>query len=75
MVPLILYGLSITGAGTRFPLPRAGIPLSDVDPMDATHVSLLTLFELFLLYLLSDYFALQVPITTAPSWYTNTISV
>ena len=56
--PSMLYGLSIIGARTRFPLPRVGIPFSDVDPADATHVSLLTSFELFLLYLLSDSFAL-----------------
>ena len=56
-VPPMLYGLLIigTGTGTRFFLPRAGTPLSDVDPMDATHVSLLTLlgfFSLFVCYLI-----------------------
>ena len=54
-VPPMLYGLLITSTGTRLPLPRAGTPLSDVDPVDATHVNLLTLFGFFLfLCLLSD---------------------
>ena len=52
-MPPLLYGLSITGTGTRFPLPRAGMPLSDVDPADATHVSLLTLFGFFFFFLFS----------------------
>ena len=73
-VPPILYGLSITGVGTCFPLPRTGTPLSDVDLVAATHVSLLTSFELFLLYLLSNSFALLVPIATTQSWYTVAIS-
>ena len=56
--PLMLYGFSIIGAGKSFLLPRAGTPLSDVDLADATHISLLTSFEIFLLYLLSDSFTL-----------------
>ena len=39
-VPLILYGLLIVGTRTCFSLPRAGMPLLDVDPANATHVSL-----------------------------------
>ena len=51
----MLYGLSIMGTGTHFPLPSAGTPLSDVGPADATHVNLLTLFGFFLFFcLLSD---------------------
>ena len=58
-VPPMLYGLSIMGTGTRFTLPRAGMPLSDVDPIDTTHVSLLTLLGFFFfLCLLSDSSAL-----------------
>ena len=74
-VPPMLYGLSITGTGTRFSLPRAGMPLLDVDPTDATHINLLTLFGFFLfLYLLSDPSALQVPVSIPQSWYTTAIS-
>ena len=47
IVPPMLYGLSIMGRGTHFPLPRAGMLLSDVVPTDATHVSLLTLSGFF----------------------------
>ena len=65
--PPMLYGLSITRAGTRFLLPRVGTPLSDVDPADATHVSLLTSFELFLLYFLFDSLALHMTIATSQS--------
>ena len=50
------------------------MPLSDVDLADATHVSLLTIFELFLLYLLYDSLDLQVLIVTTQSWYTAAIS-
>ena len=50
----MLYDLSITGIGSRFPLPRAGIPLSNEDLVDATHVSLLTSFDLFLLRTCED---------------------
>ena len=42
-VPLMLYGLSVRGAGVCFSLPRIGVPPSDVFPADATHVSPLTL--------------------------------
>ena len=42
-VPPILYGLSVRGAGVCFSLPRTGVPLLDVFPTDATHVSPLTL--------------------------------
>ena len=56
-------------------MPSAGTPLSDVDLVDATHVSLLTLFGFFLfLCLLFDPSALQVPISTTQSWYTTVIS-
>ena len=54
-IPLILYGLLIIGIGTHLPMPRAGMPLLDVDPADATHVSLSTLFEFssfFIYYLI-----------------------
>ena len=74
-MPPILYGLPITEIETYFTLPRASTPLSDVDPADATHVSLSTLFELFFLYLLSDSSALQVHVSTTQSWYTAAISV
>ena len=47
IVSSMLYGLSIIGTWTCFPLPRAGMPLSDVDPTDATHVSLSILFGIF----------------------------
>ena len=58
-MPPILYGLSITGTGTHFPLPRAGTPLLDMDPVDATYVSLLTLFGcFFFLCSSSNYYAL-----------------
>ena len=74
-VPPMLYGLSIIGAGTCFPLPRADTLLSFVDPANGTHVSLLTLFGFLLfLYLLSDPSTLQVPSSTAQSWYTAAIS-
>ena len=74
-VPPMLYGLSITGTGTRFSLPRAGMPLLDVDPTDATHINLLTLFGFFLfLCLLSNLYTLQVLVSTAQSWYTAAIS-
>ena len=46
-MPPMLYGLSITRAGTRFPLPRAGMPLSNVDLADTTQVSVSTLFGIF----------------------------
>ena len=42
-VPLMLYGLSVRGAGVRFSLPRTSVPPSDVLPADATYVSPLTL--------------------------------
>ena len=66
MVPPIFYGLSIIGTWTRFPLLGASMPLSNLDPVDATHVSLLTLFGFFFfLCLLFDPSALQVPISIA----------
>ena len=47
-VPLILYGLSIIGAGMHFSLPRADTPLSCVAPADTTHINLFfTLFGVF----------------------------
>ena len=62
-MPLILYDVSIIRIGTRFLLPRAGTPLSNVDSADAIHVSLSTLFGFFFFFcLLSDSSALQVPI-------------
>ena len=42
-VPPILYGLSVRGAGVHFFLPRTGIPPTNVFPINATHVSPLTL--------------------------------
>ena len=63
--PPMLYGLSIIGAETCFPLSRAGTTLSNMDHANTTHVSLLTLLELFLLYFLSDSFSLHAPIATA----------
>ena len=48
-VPPMLYGLSITRAGMRFSLLRAGTPLLDVAPADTTHVSLLTLWDFLFL--------------------------
>ena len=72
----MLYGLSITGIRTRFTLPGAGAPLSDVDLADATHVNLLTLFGFFLfLCLLSNLSTLQVLVSIAQSWYTIAINV
>ena len=41
--PPMMQGLSIRGVGVCFSLPRIGIPLSDVFPADATHVSPLNL--------------------------------
>ena len=41
--PPVMQGLSVRGAGVRFSLPRTSIPLSNVFPADATHVSPSTL--------------------------------
>ena len=41
--PPMMQGLLVRGAGVRFSLPRTSIPLSNVFPADATHVSPLTL--------------------------------
>ena len=46
-MPLMLHGLSITGAEKHFSLPSTDIPLSDVAPTNTTHVSLLNLFKVF----------------------------
>ena len=46
-VPLMLHGLSIIRAETRFFLLRVDTPLSDVAPTNTTHVSLLNLFKVF----------------------------
>ena len=45
----ILMGMSITGSGTHFVLPRAGVSVPEIAPADATHVSSLPLTEGFLL--------------------------
>ena len=47
-VPPMLVGVSITGSGARFVLPRAGVPVPEIAPADATHVSSLPLTEGFL---------------------------
>ena len=51
LVSPMLVGLSITGIGTCFLLPRVGMPLPEIAPADATHVSFLPLIEGFLLLL------------------------
>ena len=50
-VPPMLVGVSITGSGARFALPRVGVPVPEIAPADATHVSFLPLTEGFLLLL------------------------
>ena len=47
----MLMGLSITGSGTHFLLPRADMPLLEIAPAYATHVSFLPLIKGFLLLL------------------------
>ena len=51
LVPLMLVGVSITGSGARFILPRAGMSVPEIAPTDATHVRFLPLIEGFLLLL------------------------
>ena len=47
IIPSMLYGFSITGMRTPFPLPKASTPLSDIALADTTHVSLSNLFGIF----------------------------
>ena len=49
----ILMGMSITGSGTHFVLPRAGVSAPKIAHADATHVSLLPLFEGFFLHFIA----------------------
>ena len=48
-MPSILVGLLITGLRTHFILPRVGVPVLEIAPTDATHVSSLPMTEGFLL--------------------------
>ena len=75
----MLVGVSITRSGARFILPRAGVPVPEIAPADATHVSSLPLIEgfsslffRFIICLIS--LALQVLVSSAWTWYTAMVS-
>ena len=55
-VPPMLVGVSITGSGAHLTLPRAGTPVPEIAPADATHVSFLPMIEGFLFSCLFDFF-------------------
>ena len=59
-MPRMLVGVSIIRSGARFILPRVGVPVPEIAPADATHVSSLSLIEGFpffaLLFALFDFF-------------------
>ena len=57
-VPPMLVDVSITGSGARFILPKAGVPVPEIAPADATHVSSLPLMRAFSSFLVFIWFLL-----------------